>query len=778
MLLIGSVYMRRLVIYQVQYRTLTASALLLGRPYPLAAGDTLERSRLEARLKRIGYQRADGAPEHAGQYVITPHALHLFLRQSQLPSGETQPEQLVTIILREGTFASVVDAQRSRPLERVWLEPEVLTLIGSSSTRLSSPEPLSEFPKYLIDALLAIEDERFYSHFGIDPIAIARAMATNIKQRRLAQGGSTLTQQLAKNLFLTKERSIARKALEAVSAILLETAYTKDQILELYLNEVFIGQEGRFAIHGFSEAAQSFFAKRVSELSLAEAATLAGLVKAPTTYSPRKNPEAATERRNLVLQKMQELNFITAAQQEEAQRSKLTVHPPKRAGRVAPYFADTVRRFIESALSLEGLQSRALKIHTGLDREYQECAESAITQGLAQLEKTYKRVKRQKSPLQAALVAISPNSGEVRAWVGGRDYTKNQFDRVSQARRQPGSAFKPFVYLTALDGSLNQYRAARVTFLLEDEPITLDIPGSEPWTPQNYNQDYRGEVTIREALTHSLNIPTVNLAMKVGIESVARTAELVGFGQNLPRVPALALGAGEVSPLELAQAYTTLAHDGTLVKLRLATAITEAEQSTPLYQTTLTEVPVAGKAATFVLTDILRGVINNGTGNSVRRAGFDRPAAGKTGTTNDGRDSWFAGYTPTLLAVVWVGFDDNKPHGLTGGQAAAPIWAEFMKCTSTMEPALDFIPPEGIVYKKIDVRTGLLATENCPAEDVVNEIFVEGTEPVTACVDHSGADGRIASEEEFLNDSTEPQTEYPEEQPRPSSLWKKLFGSR
>lgn len=780
-LLVGSIYMRRMVVQQVQYRKLTSAALLLGRAYPLTIGETLESSRLESRLRRLGYRRVATPPTHAGLFRMTPTAVTLFLRRTQLSDASLQPEQLVELTLEHGKITRILETKYGKELPHVWLEPEVLTLIGSSSTRLSSPQALERFPKDLINGLLAIEDERFYSHFGIDPIAIARALSANLRSGRVTQGGSTLTQQLAKNLFLSNERTLTRKAIEAVWALLLETAYSKDEILELYLNEVFLAQEGRFAVHGFAEAAQSFFAKNVEELTLAQSATLAGIVKAPTTYSPRRNPEQALERRNVVLQKMAELGYITEAQRKAAESEKLIVHPPKRAGRVAPYFADAVRRYLEGVLAIEELQNQSIKIHTGLDREYQACAEQAIDDGLAKLEKTYKRIARKKSPVQAALIAVSPHSGEIRAWVGGRDYGKNQFDRVSSARRQPGSAFKPFVYLTALDASLNTYRVARSTSLLDDQPMTIEVPGSGSWSPQNYDEDYRGEVTLRQALTNSLNIPTINLAMKVGIDAVAHTAERVGFGHDLPRVPSLALGAGEVTPFELAQAYTTLANDGKLVKLRLLSSITEEELPRPLYYSELQETPVAGAAPTFVLTDILRTAVDNGTGYAVRRAGFKRAAAGKTGTTNDARDAWFAGYTPSLLAVVWVGFDDNRPLGLTGGQAAAPIWAEFMKCTAPMEPDLDFIPPPGVVYQRVDFTTGLLATHACPVDTLVTEIFVEGTEPITPCYPH--LQGGFEAPPLHPNDPgnfIEREGDLPparREEPRPRrSFWDNLFG--
>lgn len=613
------------------------------------------------------------------------------------------------------------------------IEPEPLSLLGSSNTRASLPKPLSAFPKIVKRAVIDIEDERFYSHLGIDPVAVTRAVVVNIQHGKISQGGSTLTQQLAKNLFFTNERSMARKVLEAFSAILIETAFSKDQILEFYLNEVFLGQEGSVAIHGFGEAARSLFDKDVEDLSLAEAATLAGVIKGPTKFSPRRYPERAEERRQLVLQKMFELGDIGEAEFQQASHEKVKIAPAFHSRKIAPYFIDYVRKQVEEVIDLPQTEGDYLKIYTGIDREYQACAETAVKNGLEALEKKYPKTRRKKDPLQAALVSALPASGEILAWVGGRNYQQNQFDRVSMARRQPGSSFKPFVYLTALDSHLNTYRTARTTSVLEDQPITLEIPGSAPWTPQNFDGQYRGDVTVREALTHSLNIPTVNLAMKVGIDSVKRTAELFGFGSNLPAVPSIALGAGEVTPLELARAYATLVDGGYLMSFQPVSDVLLNDRPLLRARKNKDEEQVASEDAIYVLVTILQDVVEKGTATAVRRLGFTRPVAGKTGTSNDARDAWFAGFTPRLLTVVWVGFDDNAQLGLTGGQAAVPIWTEYMKCVSPMEPELDFIPPPGVVFVDVDKTTGLLATPNCSSEDVIREVFVKGTEPVTNC---------------------------------------------
>jgi penicillin-binding protein 1B len=737
-LIAGSVYMRREVVRTMRGRALSSSSDIVSRPLDLRVGMNINSFRVTARLDRLGYQRRNSIPEFSGQYMEAKDALLLYTRDTELSDGTVQPKQLVQLSVDQaGVITMLTDSSTAQAVQAVVIEPELLSLLGEDSSRVSTPRPLNSFPKHLTDAVLAIEDERFYHHIGIDPLAIIRASIVNFRAGKVIQGGSTLTQQLAKNLFFTSDRNLTRKALEAIYAVLIETAYSKEDVLELYLNEVFLAQEGRVAVHGFEEASETFFGKGVEGLSLAESATLAGMIQGPSKYSPRRNPESARNRRDVVLRKMAELKKISSEQFDQALAEELKVSPAQRSRRTAPYFVDYVRKQIASLLRAEPTGNDALHIHSTIDSEYQLCAKTALLEGLAGLEKSHPKLKRKDQPLQAALISTVPGTGEVLAWIGGRDYGQNQFDRVSMALRQPGSAFKPFVYLTALDPTLNSYRVARTTSLLSDEPITITSPGSEPWEPQNYDHQYRGEVTVREALTRSLNIPTVDLAMKVGMQAVGDTAAKFGFGENLPRVPSLALGAGEVSPLTMARAYGAIANGGLLIDLTPIEAVYRGTNREQLYVRPYEEVRIASEPAVYVLTDILRTAVDRGTATVVRRMGYTGSVAGKTGTTNDGRDAWFSGFTPRVLTVVWVGFDDNHPVGLTGAQAAAPIWTNFMKCIKPMEPELDFIAPSGVVSRQIDKTTGLLSTPDCPSEDVATEIFIEGNDPVTYCPRHS-----------------------------------------
>ena len=501
-----------------------------------------------------------------------------------------------------------------------------------------------------------------------------------------------------------------------------------------------------------------------------KAATLAGLVKAPSAYSPRRHPKRATKRRNIVLRRMLETGFIDEKQFKKSHAEQLKVRKPKRTKRTAPYFADFVKRFVNESGEINNPTGETFRIHTGLDTEYQLCAERAVKNGLKNLEKNMPVLKKNEKPIQAALISVHQNSGAIRAWVGGRNYRGSQFDRVSQAFRQPGSAFKPFVYLTALDGNLNNYRVARTTSTLMDEPMEFELH-DEVWSPKNYDEEFRGEVTVRHALTKSLNVPTVYLADKVGVDKIIDTAELLGLGERLPRVHSLALGSGSVSMLALTRAYTTIASGGRLIDLRPVMSLTNAHTNSLIQKVPFTELQVASEAGVYVLTNLLQSAVEYGTGQVVRRLGFDRPAAGKTGTTSSARDAWFAGYTPTLLTIVWVGFDDYSETELTGAKAAAPIWTEYMKCVSPMEEELDFLAPPDVVFKNIDQATGQLATQYCPSRNIVTEVFVQGTEPITPCYRHSSETAHL-----YQRERSKERFKREREHRKQGQAWREMFG--
>jgi penicillin-binding protein 1B len=713
-----------------------SSSVVYSRPIAISKGLSVNSLNLERRLERVKYRKVS-YPSSPGQYTISPSKIMLFLKESMVFDGIEQKEGLYEILLdTNGSIIEIINTQFKTEVSSIWLEPEMISVLGNTSQRVITNKSLHEFSPHLKNAILAIEDEHFYSHFGIDPFSVLRALLVNIQSGKIVQGGSTLTQQLAKNLLFSSDRSFSRKIKEAFAAILIESTYSKDQIFEMYLNEVFLGQEGRFAIHGFGEASLTFYGKDVEEISLSEAALLAGLVKAPTAYSPRNHPDKAKYRQQTVLKRMKQLRMISEEDYTTALHQAPVIYPPARSRRVAPYFVDFIQKEIGKLILDQQVDGGALHIITGLDPEYQSCAEQAVSEGLLSLEKSYPWIAKSKEKVQGALISVVPSNGEILAWVGGREYSETQFDRISSAERQPGSTFKPFVYLTALDGSLNQYRTAKTTSILVDEPLQIKIPGGI-WEPQNYDKKFRGEVRLREALAKSLNVPTVQLAQKVGVKNIARTGAFFGFGEKLPQVPSLALGAGEVTPLDLTYAYSILANGGIKREFRPFYSILDSRTRSVLYSTSVKQRRITDEAPAFVLTDILRTAIESGTGQVVRQLGVKGPVAGKTGTTNDARDSWFVGYTPRILASVWVGFDSNKQLRLTGAQAAAPIWAKYMKCIERYEPELDFFPPEGVKTVLLDRFSGLLFTEHCPAENAITELFVLDTEPVTQCPLHS-----------------------------------------
>jgi penicillin-binding protein 1B len=540
---------------------------------------------------------------------------------------------------------------------------------------------------------------------------------------------------LVKNFYLTPKRTFSRKAKEALMALLLEIRYSKEQILEAYLNEIYFGQRGSQGIYGVGEAAEFYFGKPVRKLALEESAFLAGLIRSPNLYSPHKNTERILKRRDGVLKKMWGLGMISEEQYNEATKTPVEVrafHPEQND---APYFVDYLVKELEKEYSLDILTSEGLLIYTTLDVEMQNQARRAVKEGLARLEARYPALKSPsrddpEQMLQACLVAIEPQTGFVRAMIGGRDYKKSQFNRVVQARRQPGSLFKPIVYATALEGGAKE-PAFTAASLVRDEPISIRYEGKS-WSPSNFNDQFFGQVTVRTALENSLNCATVWLSQRTGLEEIIETAQRLGLASPMEPTPSLVLGAFETQPLEMASAFGAFANHGVLARPRAIKKVLDHEGRLLERRPMELKQAVSPEDA-YVLTSLLQGVFERGTARSV--SGKIRvPAAGKTGTTNDSRDAWFAGYTPRLAALVWVGFD--KPHsiGRSGSQAALPIWADFIRRTSDWLVTEDFVPPPGVVFQKIDRISGLLATRLCT--ETITEVFLEGTEPTESCPLH------------------------------------------
>jgi len=712
---------------------------IYGRAVRLADGALLGQDDLLERLNRLGYRRGRSDRLAPGEYRLD-RGVTIALRSFEGPDGEV-PGRVVSLRCRGNRIERLTDAATGRDLDQAFLEPEVLTTLYGPMQEDRIVLELPAFPASLVDAVLVTEDRNFYHHFGLDPTGMARATLTNVKAGEIRQGGSTLTQQLAKNLFFDQDRTWSRKIGEAIVALILESRYSKDRILAAYLNEVYLGQRGAVSIRGFAEAARFYFGKDVRNLDLAEAATLAGLIRAPGVYNPFLHADRAVERRNQVLAAMIEAGKITAAEGAAAKTRPMKLRKDRDGGgapsRGLAYLADLVRGMIAGETDVDFTRA-GMRVFTTVDPAYQSVAETALERGLQSLERGYRALRRGSGPdkLQGAMVVIDPADGSIRAMVGGRDYAVSQFNRITQAHRQPGSLFKPFVYLAGYRKADEGGRgAADEAFTpatrIEDEPLQMKV-GDKLWAPANYDNTYRGVVTAQMALEQSLNVPTVRAARAIGLDAVVDTAERAGIDSPLKPYPSLALGAQEVTPLEIATAYATLADDGVRHRPVLVEAIVDGAGNT-IYRGHREAKRVLPAAPTYLVTVGLQGAIDRGTAASSRSMGFTGTAAGKTGTTDDFRDAWFSGYTPDLLALVWVGFDNGDTLRLPGSRAALPIWVDFMK-RSGAETDETFTEPDGIVWEKIDPTTGGRARWSCPETEWM--AFLEGVEPEDRCPIH------------------------------------------
>jgi penicillin-binding protein 1B len=700
---------------------------IFGRAFALTPGLGLSQTQLVQRLNDVGYAQRD-APKAPGEFGVSNLTVTVVPRHRETD----QPAIVRAEYARaNSTVISRLTGGDGKRVEHVALEAPLLATLAAGERRRYVP--LASMPRVVVDAVLTTEDRRFYDHPGVDPIGILRAFITNLSEdRSYLVGGSTLTQQIVKNTFLTPAQTYARKLQEQFMALVLESRFTKDQILELYLNDIVMGQRGPFAIHGIPEAARVFFGKDVRNVTLAEAATLAGIIQTPSRFSPFRNPERARERRNVVLGVMADAGVISAAAAKAAQSEPLVVSA-RAFDNEAPYFVDYVSSLVDEKYS--GLLKRddSVEVYTTLDVHMQRLAQEALAEGLAQVDKQLAARKR-RGVAQASLIAVDPRTGEILALVGGRSYSSSQYNRAVLARRQPGSIFKPFVYLAAFEAMAEDGRADLTpASIVVDEP-TVFKDGDKDYAPGNYQDEYDGPVTLRRALAHSRNVATVKVAESVGYDRVAAVWKRTGVGANARAFPSIALGVFEVTPLEMIEAYTLFTNNGAVRPLQAVSRIVVDGKPRPADKVTTR--PVARADVTYLVTSMMQSVINNGTGFGARAQGFALDAAGKTGTTNDLRDAWFIGFTPELLTAVWVGFDNNQPIGLSGSQAALPMWTAFMKRALAGRPNIRFEPPDGIEFVSIDAETGQLATPNCPK--VATEAFIAGTVPVDRCSIHGG----------------------------------------
>lgn len=697
---------------------------ILSDEFLVHLGQDVDAAGVPRRLERLGYRRVVTEPRTGGEVRLGRDAIEIALRAGAQGREETQR---VRLALDGRIVASITDLDRGETIAAVALEPEEITGIWSGEWEQRRAVRVVDVAPILVKAILVTEDARFFDHHGVDLVGVGRAAVANLRSGRVLQGGSTLTQQLMKNFFLSGDRTLRRKLAEVAMALVAEQRYTKMQILENYLNEVYLGQRGARGIYGVAEGSRFYFGRDVRDLSVPEAAMLAGLLRAPNAYSPFVSPAKARDRRDTVLRLLFDAGEIDRGQRDAALASPLGVTEPLPEANDAAFFVDLVKAELSRRFPPEVLTAEGLQVHTTLDPLLQEQATASVRNGLSALEKGSSRLRREAGSdrLEAALVALHPQTGEIRALVGGRDYQQSQFNRAVQAHRQPGSAFKPIVYLAGMLSS----GPAHITpaSLLEDRPFTWEEADARPWSPENDGGRYLGTVTARTALEQSLNAATARVARAVGLPGIVALARNLGIESELPEKPSLVLGALEVTPLELTVAYAVFAGGGTRVA---PIAIRRVESRTG---EVIEGDPPAMAAAVppeeaYLVTSMLSGVLERGTGRAVRAGGFHRPAAGKTGTTNEARDAWFVGYTPDLVAGVWVGFDQRASLGLPGSKAALPIWTSFMKQATAALPAREFPVPPGIAFRVVDRVSGRLLPDPPPdgfADVAIREAFRE-----------------------------------------------------
>ena len=704
---------------------------LYAAPETVHVGDELTAEDIAAELRRAGYRESEGGL--IGWFKKRPDGIEIFpgpdsfFRQEsfliKIAAGESGHSQVAQIV-------SLRDASRRTVFQ---LEPELVTNLFDRNRQKRRIVKFEDIPPQLVQAVVSVEDKRFFKHAGFDPLRIMKAAFVDLKAGRHAEGASTLTMQLARGIWLTPEKSWKRKAAETLITLHLERTLTKEQIFEYYANNVDMGRRGSFRILGFGEAAQAYFGKDIKQLTLAEAATLAGLIQRPSFTNPVRWPERSRARRNIVLSLMRDNGYIDERGYATAAEAPVLVAAGAVDSNDAPYFVDLANDWLQDNMADHDFQNRAYRIYTTLDPRLQKDAADAVRVGIKEPDDLVngrrKRTKEAVRDVQVALVALDAETGEVRALLGGRNYGASQLNRVL-ARRQPGSIFKPLVYAAALNTGLDPAATTVITpsMVMTDEAKVFHYDGKE-YEPGNFGNKFYGQVTVRQALAKSLNIPTVELAEMVGYAKVAALAKEAGL-PNQVATPSIALGSYDATPLDMAGAYTVFANGGNYIKPSLIKAI-YTQDGDRIYEAKIEKRKVLDPRVAYMMVNLLEEVMRSGTGAGARGRGFGLPAAGKTGTS---RDAWFAGFTSKLITVVWVGFDDNTDLKLEGAKAALPIWTEFMKRAhlhSDYKGVVPFSPPEGVIVTQCGERS---------------EVFIAGTQPADSCGGSGGT--QVASWDE------------------------------
>lgn len=713
------------------------ASVVFSAPTAITVGERVTADEVASRL-RLGLY-SEGGGSKVGSYALDGDRVRIRPGPLSYFAGTPPAEGPATVEFADGKISSITvadpgtDDNPGSPRDEYLLEPQPVTTLFDASRTKRRIIRYQDLPPVLVSAVLAAEDRRFFSHHGVNVYRIFDAAFRDLMADERLQGGSTLTMQLARNFFLTPKRTLRRKSEEMFLALIMEQRLTKEQIFELYANEVYLGQRGSFAIDGFGAASEAYFNKNVKSLTLPQAALLAGLIRGPNLYSPYRHAAQALRVRDYVLHEMQEDRFITPEQAQQAIAAPLAIAPQNEEGSQAPFFVDMVKDQLLGHFSEQDLLSQSYRVYTTLDPGLQGVASEAVRDGMAELDQTIDKRHRPKGALprqpnqpQVALVVLDPHTGELLALVGGRNYAVSQLNHAL-AKRQPGSSFKPFVYAAALSSAVDgsQPLVTPATILM-DEPTTFEFD-NKVYEPRNYKEEYRGPVTLREGLAYSLNCATVSLAQMIGYQKVKDLAVAAGINRDIAATPALALGSYDATPMEIAGGYTIFANSGKYEAPRLILAVRD-DSGSVLWQPQIDERQVLDPRVAYQMVSLMESVIDHGTGAGVRARGFSLPAAGKTGTSHD---AWFAGFTTNLLAIVWVGYDDNHDIGLSGGVAALPVWTDFMK-TATDLPEYrnphDFPAPEGLVTASIQLPP-TPPGDPVPLAASPQEVFIAGTEP-------------------------------------------------
>ena len=699
---------------------------IYAAPISVGVGDTVTPAEIEAELRRAGY--TESRNNTLGYYELRGNEVLIF------PGAESYfAQEAGTLQFAGNKITKIVSLRDNTPRTEYKLEPQLITNLYDRNREKRRVVKYADIPPVLLHAVLSAEDRRFFQHAGFDPIGIVRAALVDIKERRNKQGASTISQQLARGMWLTTDRNWKRKMAELMITLQLEQKLSKEEIFELYCNQIDLGRRGSFTIRGFGEASEAYFGKDLQHLTIAEAATLAGMLRGASYYNPFRHPDRVRERRNVVLQEMRQNGYITDREYAVAVDTPLKMSSASGGSGDAPYFVDMVNDELQNRFDNYDFQSQSYRIYTSLDPRLQRAANEAVKTGMAQVDELLAKQKRHKGvsfpEAQVAMLVLDPHTGQIKALVGGRNYGQSQLNHVL-AKRQPGSIFKPFVYAAAMNSALGgSSRTLTPATTVVDEPTTFWFD-NKPYQPGNFQHEFMGVVTLRRALAHSLNVATIKVAEMVGYNNVVNLAHKAGINEDVRATPSMAIGSYEATPLEMAGAYTVFANNGVYVKPTFLDAV-RAQGGGEMYSHHPETHTVMDRRSNFLVVSMLEEVMRSGTAAAVRSRGFTVPAAGKTGTSHDG---WFAGFTSQLLCVVWVGFDDNRELNLEGAHSALPIWTEFMKKAlqyREYRDAREFPPPEGVVSIDIDNDTGGSAVPETVSRR--REYFIAGTEPVGNC---------------------------------------------